>query len=776
MPMSDVAAPSAARYAGTRVKRLEDPRLLTGRGTYVDDISLPGMLHACFVRSPFPRAAVRSIDTSAALAVPGVRAVFTAADLNPGVKEQWHTSMGAQSPETPRPPLAEEAVRFVGDPVALVLAENRYIAEDAADLVDVDYEPLRPVVDYRQAEAAGELVHQAHGSNVVGELNLPEAPTLQGAFDSAAHVVRETISQQRYAPVPMEGRALVVDPSGAADELTIYAATQVPHEVRLFCSRLLGVPEHRVRVVARDTGGGFGQKVMVQRDEMCIMLAAPRVGVPVKWVEDRRENLLAAGSSRHEHADVAMAFDASGAVQAVRIDFEQDCGAYPTPWPVMTAAAVGAIFPGPYRVPQATFTTKTFYTNTVGRTAYRGPWQFESLAREVLIDIAARRIGIDPAELRRRNLLRHDDLPFRNPVGMTYDSITPLETFEATLAALDYDAFRADQTQGRKRGRYLGVGISTYAEPTTPGHGYYGTEAATIRIEPSGRVNVYIGGGSSGNSLETTVVQLAADALGADIDDVATIQGDTAVTAFGAGVAGSRSASMTAGAVRDTASVLRERIAAIAAHKLEAAVEDVDLAGSRASVRGTPSAGLSFREVAAMAYFDPPSLPPGVPAGLEATARYTAQTGSVWVNATHICTCDVDITTGSVRLLRYIVGEDCGPMINPAVVEGQIAGGVVQGIGGVLFEELAYDDDGNPVATTFMDYLLPTAPEIPEIEYVHVETPSPGPGGYKGVGEGGAIGAPPAVVNAVADALVPFGVTVTRLPLGPSQILSLLQG
>jgi aerobic carbon-monoxide dehydrogenase large subunit len=509
---------------------------------------------------------------------------------------------------------------------------------------------------------------------------------------------------------------------------------------------------------------------------MCIMLAAPRVGVPVKWVEDRRENLLAAGSSRHEHADVAMAFDASGAVQAVRIDFEQDCGAYPTPWPVMTAAAVGAIFPGPYRVPQATFTTKTFYTNTVGRTAYRGPWQFESLAREVLIDIAARRIGIDPAELRRRNLLRHDDLPFRNPVGMTYDSITPLETFEATLAALDYDAFRADQTQGRKRGRYLGVGISTYAEPTTPGHGYYGTEAATIRIEPSGRVNVYIGGGSSGNSLETTVVQLAADALGADIDDVATIQGDTAVTAFGAGVAGSRSASMTAGAVRDTASVLRERIAAIAAHKLEAAVEDVDLAGSRASVRGTPSAGLSFREVAAMAYFDPPSLPPGVPAGLEATARYTAQTGSVWVNATHICTCDVDITTGSVRLLRYIVGEDCGPMIDPAVVEGQIAGGVVQGIGGVLFEELAYDDDGNPVATTFMDYLLPTAPEIPEIEYVHVETPSPGPGGYKGVGEGGAIGAPPAVVNAVADALVPFGVTVTRLPLGPSQILSLLQG
>jgi len=767
---------TAGRYAGARVKRIEDARLLTGRGTYVDDISLPGMLHACFVRSQFPRAAIRSIVASAALGLPGVRAVLTAADLNPGVKEQWHTSMGAQSPETPRPPLAEDEVRFVGDPVALVVADNRYLAEDAADVVEIDYEPRPPVVDYRHAEAGSDLVHEAHGSNLVGELSLPPAPALQEAFSSAAHVVSEMISQQRYTAVPMEARGLVVDPSGADGELTIYAATQVPHEIRLFCSRLLGIPEHRVRVIARDTGGGFGQKVMVQRDEMCLMLAAPLIGAPLKWVEDRRENLLAAGSSRHEHAAVSMAFPVDGAIEAFSIDFQQDCGAYPTPWPVMTAAAVGVIFPGPYRVPQAGFATKTFYTNTVGRTAYRGPWQFESLAREVMIDISARRMGIDAAELRRRNLLAADDLPYRNPNGMTYDSVTPLETFEATLAALDYDAFRAEQGRARQEGRYLGVGISSYVEPTTPGHGYYGTEAATIRIEPSGRVNVYIGGGSSGNSLETTVVQLAADALGADIDDISTIQGDTAVTGFGAGVAGSRSASMTAGAVRQTASILRERIAAIAAQKLEAAIEDIELGGSRASVRGTPTAGLSFAEVASVAYFEPSTLPPDVPPGLEATARYAAGTGSIWVNATHVCTCEVDVMTGQVTLLRYVVGEDCGPMINPAVVEGQIAGGVVQGIGGVLFEELAYDDDGNPVTTTFMDYLLPTAPEIPEIEYVHVETPSPGPGGYKGVGEGGAIGAPPAVVNAVADALAPFGVTVNRLPLGPSQLLALLEG
>jgi len=391
------------------------------------------------------------------------------------------------------------------------------------------------------------------------------------------------------------------------------------------------------------------------------------------------------------------------------------------------------------------------------------------------LDIAARRIGMDPMELRRRNLLRRDELPYTNPNGMPFDNISPMETFEQALDMLDYPAFRKEQAEARAAGRYLGVGISNYVEPSAPGFGYYATEAATIRIEPSGKVNVYIAGGSTGNSIETTVVQLAADALGVAIEDVATIQGDTAVTGFGAGAAGSRSASMTAGAIRETAAILRERIKAIAAHKLEAAPEDIELGNSRASVRGTPTIGVSLGELARAAYFDPYSLPPGVPAGLEASARYTADTRFVWVNATHLCTCEVDVATGAVKLLRYIVSEDCGPMINPSVVEGQIAGGVVQGIGGVLYEHLAYDEDGNPVTTTFMDYLIPTATEVPVIEYGHIETPSGGPGGYKGVGEGGAIGAPPAVVNAVADAVSPFGVTVTRLPLGPAQVLALIE-
>jgi carbon-monoxide dehydrogenase large subunit len=573
----------------------------------------------------------------------------------------------------------------------------------------------------------------------------------------------------------MEPRGLIVDCTRATGDLTIFAATQVPQEVRLFCARLLGIPEHHVRVIMRDTGGGFGQKVMVQRDEMVLMLVARKVDAPVKWIEDRRENLLAAGKSRQEHADVTMAFDGDGGILAAHIDFVSDCGAYPTPWPMMPAAAVGALFPGPYRVPKAGFCTATIYTNTVGRTAYRGPWQFESLAREMLFDLAAREMEMDPVELRRRNLLRRDELPFMNPNGMAYDSISPAETFEQALEILDYDAFRAEQAAAREHGRYLGVGLSNYVEPSTPGGGAYATEGATIRIEPTGRVNVYIAGGSAGNSLETTVVQLTADALGVAIDDVHTIQGDTALTGYGAGTGGSRSASMTAGAVRDTAAILRERIVAIAAHRLEAAVEDLEIEDGRVSVRGTPSAGITLAEIAEIAHYRPHRLPPDVPSGLEASARYAAVAGSIWVNATHVCTCEVDVVTGQIELLRYIVSEDCGPMINPAVVEGQIAGGVAQGIGGVLLEHLAYDEDGNPIATTFMDYLLPTATDIPTIEYGHIETPSPGPGGHKGVGEGGAIGAPPAVVNAVADALSPFGVRITELPLTPSRIVALLE-
>ena len=763
---------AAARYAGSRVHRVEDARLLTGHGSFVDDVVRPGMLHACFVRSPIARARLGAVDASAALALDGVHAVFTAADLNAEVHELWYSLIGKGIPDTPRPALADGEVRFVGDPVALVVADGRYLAEDAAELVEVDYEPLTPVVDYSVGMESAELVHEDYQRNIAGRLRGGDRAGIDAAFESATHVVTEVIHQQAYCAVPLETRGIVAEWS--AGEMTIWSATQAPHEVRAVCSRVLGLDEHRVRVIMRDTGGGFGQKVVPQREEICVMLAAQRLSAALKWIEDRRENLMSAGQARHEHATVSMGFADDGAIVAARIDHVQDVGAYPTPWPVGTSAAVGMLFPGPYRIPVGTWGTTSVFSNTPGRTAYRGPWQYETLSREVLLDTAARRIGMDPIELRRRNFLGAADLPYSNPMGMPYAHMAPREVFEAAITALDYEAFRRDQADARQAGRYLGVGTSSYVEPTSTGMGYYGTEGATIRIEPSGKVNVYLAGGSTGNSLETTAVQLAADALGADIADVATIQGDTAVTPFGLGTGGSRSGAMVAGAIATTAAALRDRIVAIVAHKLEAAPDDIELAGSRASVRGTPAVGLTLAEIADIAYHDWASLPADLPAGLEASGRYKADAPMTWANATHVCTCEVDPATGAVTLLRYIVSEDCGPMINPNVVEGQIDGGTVQGIGGALFEHLAYDEDGNPVASTFVDYLLPAMAEIPVIEHVHLETPGPGPGGYKGVGEGGAIGAPPAVVNAVADALAPFGIEITRLPVTPAALVALL--
>lgn len=571
--MSSAPSDPNSPYAGTRVRRVEDGRLLTGQGTFVDDVVRPGMLQVCFVRSPFARARIVEIDATAALELPGVHAVFVASDLNPDVCEAWHNVVGKDVPDTPRPPLAEEEVRFVGDPVAMLVADDRYIAEDAIELVNVDYEPLPPVVDYLEARESSELVHEGFAKNIAGRLRGAPPDAVNDACAAAAHVVSETFYQQAYAAVPMETRGIVVEWSSG--ELTVWASSQAPHELRFFIARLLGIGEQSVRVIMRDTGGGFGQKVVPLREDMCVLLAARKVPRALKWIEDRRENLMSAGQARHESGHATMAFDAEGKILAAQIKHVQDIGAYPTPWPVGTAAAVGMLFPGPYRTPAGTWTSTSVFSNTAGRTPYRGPWQFESVARELLMDIAARRMNLDPVELRRRNMLSADDLPYTNPTGFEYTHMSPRETFEHALELIDYDGFRKQQAEARAAGRYLGIGTGSYVEPTTTGVGHYATEGATIRIEPSGKVNVYLAGGSSGNSTETAAVQLAADALGVDIDDVHTIQGDTAVTPYGGGTGGSRSGSMIAGAVAETAKTLRERILAIAAHRLDSVPEEI---------------------------------------------------------------------------------------------------------------------------------------------------------------------------------------------------------
>jgi carbon-monoxide dehydrogenase large subunit len=766
----------ATRYAGTRVARVEDNRLLTGRGTFVDDVTRPGMLHACFVRSPFAHAKINGIDAGAALALPGVRAVFTAADLNADVKEAWHAVAGKDVPDTPRPPLAEGEVKFVGDPVALVVADSRYLAEDAVELVDVDYGPLPAVADFTQAVGSDVVVHDAYPDNVAGGMG--GAPPDEETFSSAAHVAEANVYQQIYAPVPMETRGMVVEWEASSEELTVWASTQTPHELRAFAARLLGIPAQGVRVIMRDTGGGFGQKVVPMREDMCILLAARKVPFALKWIEDRRENLMSAGQARHVDGKARMAFDDEGNILAADIDFTYDIGAYPTPYPVLTTAAVGMFFPGPYRVPKASFNYKTVFSNTAGLAAYRGPWQYETLTREILLDIAARKMDMDPVELRRRNILRGDEMPYFNPNGMPYDHVAPADTFEQAVKILDHEGFRREQADALAEGRYIGLGFSAYIEPTGAATGHLATEGATIRMEPTGKINVYVNGGSTGNSIETTVVQLTADALGANIEDVSTIQGDTAVTPYGAGTQGSRSGPMTAGAVSEAGGMLRKQIVAMAAHRLGVDEDQIELSGSKALVRDEPpgeSRSVTFADIAYRSYYEPQQLPPGMAATLEATARFTSQTMVHWANATHACTCEVDVETGQVSLTRYIVSEDVGAMINPNVVEGQIAGGTVQGIGGALLENMVYDDDGNPLSSTFVDYLLPTATEVPPIEYGHIEIPGPGVGGYKGVGEGGAIGSTPAVINAINDALAPLGVTLTRLPASPAAIVELLE-
>ncbi|HEY8218044.1 MAG TPA: xanthine dehydrogenase family protein molybdopterin-binding subunit [Acidimicrobiia bacterium] len=768
---------TAGRFVGQRVERREDPRLVTGHGTYVDDVVVPGMLHAAFLRSDLARARVARLDVEAARALPGVRAVLTGAELNPGLGSFQPTMFQGDAMPAPCAPvraLADGDVRFVGDPVALVVAESRYLAEDACELVDIEYEPLEPIVDPEVARSSDDLVHPELGSNVAMSVPTPPDTDLDAAFASAAHVVSERLVQHRHTNVPMETRGVLASYEPASGHLDIWLSTQNPHEARQVCSRLTGVPEHLVRVRGGDVGGGFGMKYFLQRDELTVVAAATRLGCAVKWIEDRRENLIASMHARADVATVDVAVDAEGRLVAARMDHLEDCGAYPVGGTGGVGPFAAMLFPGPYRLPKMGFTTTAVWTNTCGRGAYRGPWMFETVAREEMMDLVARAIGVDPLELRRRNVVGTDELPFTTAMGMELDHVTPAETLEQAAEIIDYDAFRADQRRAfEHEGRLLGVGIGLYVEPTSMASGALGVECATVRVQPSGTVTVLLGTGSHGQGVETTMAQVVAEHLGVSIDDVVVVQGDTESAPFGAGTGGSRTAVVAGGAARAASLEVREKVVEIAAHLLEAAPEDLELDDGRASVRGTPTRGVTVAEVAAAAYNAPAELPAELPPGLEATVSYQAPP-ITWSNACHACTVEVDPETGVVTVQRYVVSEDCGVMINPMIVEGQIAGGVVQGIGGVLYEHLVYDDQGTPLTTTFLDYLVPTATEVPDIEYGHIETRSPTPGGHKGMGEGGAIGSPPAVFNAVADALALRGVKITEQPLTPSRILEAL--
>jgi carbon-monoxide dehydrogenase large subunit len=756
----------SSRYVGSSVPRREDDHLLRGLGRFVDDWQPQGLLHAAIVRSDVAKGLIRGIDVSGAVGAAGVVAVFTGGDINPLVLPAWHSMLGGRKGPSAPAPLAEGEVMFVGDCLVVVVAASRALAEDACELVAVDIVAAVPVVDYSAPGGSD----GGPTPNVMTERSFA-SPGYEAAISAAAHVVDVDIVQHRYLAVPMECRGVVADFDRTEGSLDVIVSAQSAHGTREFLARLLGLPEAKVRVRTRDVGGGFGQKMFLSREESAVVVASRILGRPIKWIEDRRENLIAAPHSRNECGRVRVALTDGGGIEAISIDHRTDIGAYPA----VPAGMDPALLPGPYKTPELAYVSRTVSTNTTGRGAYRAPWMFEAFAREIALDVVARRLGRDPIELRLSNALSGSDLPFKSPSGYIFEEATPRETLEGVLEAVDYASFRTLQHEARRAGRWLGLGVSIYIEHSAKGGGDLGTEGAVVRVEASGSVTAYLGTSAHGQGVGTTMAQIVADTLGVDLGDVSIVQGDSLSTPFGPGTGGSRTAVVAGGAVGSAAAKVRGKAFAIASHVLEAAEEDLEAAAGRVFVRGTPSKGLSYSEIAELAYSAMTGLPPDVEMGLESSVRFRPARFPTWSNAAHACVVEIDPRTCRPKILRYVVCEDCGPMINPRIVEGQTAGGVVQGIGGVLLESFVYDASGNPLTTTFMDYLLPTADTVPPIEIHHLQTPSStNPGGFKGMGEGGAVGAPAAVVNAVGDALAHLGVEVTRTPLGPNEIFALV--
>lgn len=773
---------------GQSTPRVEDAELLTGRGRFVDDIVLPDMVAAAFVRSPYPHATIRSIDPSQALAIDGVFAVFTYADFRPHLASDriplalssseiaGITSKSMRADITPFV-LVKDEVCYVGDPVAMVVAENRYIAEDAIAHVMVDYDPLDVVADCRTAlEPDSPTVHRDTDSNLLAEFSIGYGDTEQ-AFSTAHTVCGLVLDQHRGCAHPIEGRGVVAHNDPFEDRTTVWSSTQSPHEIRMTLAWLLRLDDEQLRVVTPDVGGGFGAKYLTYPEEVAVTLSARLMGKPVKWIEDRREHFLAAIQERDQHWKVELALDADAKILGIRGAIIHDQGAY-TPQGINVAYNAATAMPGPYRVPNYDLLVQTVETNKVPTMPVRGAgYPQGTYAMERLLDAAARTLSVDRTEIRRRNLITAEEMPYETPMRtragspVKYDSGDFPRCMEAALGAIDYASFPQRQQAALQDGRYIGIGIAN----ATKGTGRGPFETAVVRVGRSGRVSVYTGAAAMGQSTKTMMAQIVGDQFGLAVDKIHVVAGDTQYTSMGHGGFASRQAVNAGNSAHLSATTVREKALEIAAQVFGQPVDALEIDDGHISVKGGSNVSLGLGDLAREASGIPGySLPKGIEPGLECTTNYMPE-GLAYSFGSHAVEVEVDPGTGLVRILRYVIVSDCGRLINPIVVDGQIKGGAAHGIGNALFERMGYDENAQPVTTNFGEYLLPTAPELPEIELIHHETPSPlNPLGVKGVGEVGTIPVTAAIAAAVENALTPFSVEICETPISPSRLVELI--
>lgn len=770
-------------YVGSPVKRVEDERFITGRGQFTDDITVPGMTFASVVRSPHAHARIRSVDVSRALSHPGVVAVFTGQDLlDDGVNSLpcgW--VIGENMPEPPNYAIAVDKVRHVGDQVAVVVAEDKYSARDAAELVDVDYEVLPAVTLGSEAlEEGAPLVHDEMAGNQVFDWELGDGEGTDAALAGAHHVTRLEFVNQRLIPNAIEPRCALGDYDAAREELTLYTTSQNPHLTRLLlCAFVMGLPEHKVRLISPDVGGGFGSKIPHYAEEVICAWTSKKLGRPVKWTASRTESFMTDRQGRDHETVAEMGFDAEGHIVGLRVDTVANLGAYhSTVGPLICTWFYGPLLAGAYRTPVIHVRTRAAFTHTSPVDALRGAGRPEAAyVVERLVGNGAREMGVDPAELRRKNLIPPEAFPYTTPVVLTYDSGNYEGALAKALELAGYRDLRARQEAARAEGRLLGIGLSTYVEACGPAPskvagaiggraGFY--ESASIRVSPTGKVQVFTGSHAHGQGHETTFAQITADRLGLDMADVEVVHGDTGEIPFGMGTYGSRSLAVGGTAIYKALDKVEAKARKIAAHKLEAAEDDLEFAEGKFTVKGTDRS-IGFGEVALTAYI-PHDYPEGLEPGLEENAFYDPA-NFTYPFGTHISLVEVDRETGKVDILKYVAVDDVGVVINPLVLHGQIHGGIAHGIGQALLEGARYDDNGQLLSASYLDYALPRADDLPFFELDGTVTPCPhNPMGVKGCGETGTIASTPCVMNAIADALWHLGIKDVQMPATPERI------